>query len=115
MSQARDKNELGACSVIAARAAPAGRHAVPDPLAQFTLCLPRTHRPAACHRLPARSADVRRELSYNLRRCLNFFAVVLLANHFFACLIYLVLRVQDFPAGACRRRAVSLAQKTYVM
>ena len=113
MSRGRDKYELGACSACTA-AVRGGMLCLPllhnSP---FASCAPTAPLPATA--LPARSSDVRRELSYNLRRCLNFFAVVLLANHFFACLIYLVLRVQDFPAGACRRRAVSLAQKTYVM
>ncbi|KAL4419517.1 hypothetical protein ABPG77_002303, partial [Micractinium sp. CCAP 211/92] len=44
-------------------------------------------------------SEVRREFSYNLRRLVTFAFAVLEANHCFACLLWLVLRVQHFPPG----------------
>ncbi|KAL4451791.1 hypothetical protein ABPG75_007453 [Micractinium tetrahymenae] len=46
-----------------------------------------------------RISEVRREFSYNLRRLVAFAFAVLEANHCYACLLWLVLRVQHFPAG----------------
>ncbi|GAB4813250.1 hypothetical protein N2152v2_000296 [Parachlorella kessleri] len=43
--------------------------------------------------------DVRREISTGLRRILKFAAVVLVVNHYYACLLWLVIRVEHFPAG----------------
>lgn len=48
---------------------------------------------------PCLPVEVRREFSYNLRRLVAFAFAVLEANHCYACLLWLVLRVQHFPQG----------------
>jgi hypothetical protein len=44
-------------------------------------------------------AEVRKEFSYNARRLVTFALTLLEVAHAFACLLWLVLRVQHFPEG----------------
>ena len=47
-------------------------------------------------------AEVRKEFSYNARRLVTFALTLLEVAHAFACLLWLVLRVQHFPEGGWR-------------
>ena len=48
---------------------------------------------------------MRKEFSYNARRLVTFALTLLEVVHAFACLLWLVLRVQNFPEGGFGARA----------
>lgn len=52
----------------------------------------------ALHAFPP--AEVRKEFSFQARRLVTFALLMLEAVHCFACLNWLILRVQHFPQGA---------------
>lgn len=51
-----------------------------------------------CCRVDAIS-DVRKEFSYSARRIINSAVLTLIGLHYFACFLWFVVRVQDFPDG----------------
>ncbi len=46
-----------------------------------------------------RAAEVRREFTFQARRTVSFFLVLLAVCHAFGCLLWIVLRAQHFPEG----------------
>lgn len=49
--------------------------------------------------LPHAAAEVRREFTFQARRTITFFLVLMVVCHAFGCLLWIVLRAQHFPEG----------------
>jgi hypothetical protein len=48
-----------------------------------------------------RISDIRQEFSYSARRIVHVAFITFLALHYFACFLWFIIRVQNFPSGAC--------------
>ena len=55
------------------------------------------------------AAEVRREFTFQARRTVSFFLVLLAVCHAFGCLLWIVLRAQHFPEGERKLSQLGLA------